>query len=224
MTTFASDAFGGTAGTELSAYSANWSKVAGATGDAVITAAGRVRASSTTAVIYGHATAPASADYSVQADVHFASSAGAPRAGVVGRADASAASYYQFGLQETSGSVEGLTLDKVVSGTATQLGRDTTISYTAPNTCKLDMSGSTIKGIWNGVEKFSVTDTSISAAGKAGLRFINTGSPSDSTTYHLDNWIAEEAGGAPTLPALSALTTKPGTLTSTGFTVRVTAS
>lgn len=30
--------------------------------------------------------------------------------------------------------------------------------------------------------------------------------------------------GAPALPTLSALTTKPGTLTSTGFTVRVTAS
>ena len=32
------------------------------------------------------------------------------------------------------------------------------------------------------------------------------------------------SGGAPSLPTLSALTTKPGTLTSSGFTVRVTAS
>lgn len=36
-------------------------------------------------------------------------------------------------------------------------------------------------------------------------------------------WVPVSAG-APSLPTLSALTTKPGTLTSTGFTVRVTAS
>lgn len=57
-------------------------------------------------------------------------------------------------------------------------------------------------------------------------------SDSEQIALHLDPWQLFEprriagpvSAGAPSLPTLSALTVKPGTLTSTGFTTRVTAS
>jgi hypothetical protein len=198
MGQFASDTFSGTDGTELSAYNAAWSK-ATATGDILITDVGRIRASTTTQPRYVHSGAPASADYSVSADMTRVSTAGTPSAGVIGRAAAAGAdSQYQAVAQETSGSIEGVTLNKRVTGANTQLGRDTTVSLVGTNNIVLDMNGTTIDLYWagGGSPTISVTDSAISAAGFPGVMFNNSSAPVNTSTYHLDNFSADEVTAA----------------------------
>lgn len=198
MANIAADAFGGTPGDELSVYNASWTKVTGNTGDAVLTAANRLRASSTTAAAYYHSATPPSADYEVTADWYYANSAGTPAAGVIGRCDTGANTFYSARIFEVS-SVPVLQLVKLVAGTQTQLGSNVAITTVAGNTypIKLRMSGTTIEAYFNGAGSpdISVTDSSITAAGKAGVRFGNTSTPSDAATYHLDNWSADTLAG-----------------------------
>jgi hypothetical protein len=198
MTVFASSAFGGTTGQELSVFDSAFSKVTGNTGDAIITAAARLRASSTTGVAYLHSGTPASPDYEVTVDWFYANSAGAPSAGAIGRCSTSANTYYNARVAEIS-SVPVLQLVKMVAGVQTQLGSNVAITAAAGNTyqIKLKMVGSTIEAYFNGAASpdISVTDTAITAAGKAGVRFGNTSTPNDAATYHLDNFSADDGVG-----------------------------
>ena len=198
MAQFASDAFGGTEGTELSTYSASWAKITSLTGNAEISS-GRLRQSSTTAAGYYHSGTPAGADYTVNADLHVPSGgSNSGTACITGRTSTSAYTCYRarwttaFGLQ----------LHKLVSGTATQLGSNVSASLAAntTNNLKLEVIGSAINLYWggSGTASISSTDSSITAAGKAGVIFFADSAPSDTAGVHLDNFSADDVSSGVT--------------------------
>ena len=65
-------------------------------------------------------------------------------------------------------------LFKVVAGTATALGTAYTATLTAPFTLRIEVSGSTITGYVDGVQRQQVTDTGLTTGSYCGLRVVNT--------------------------------------------------
>lgn len=200
MAEFASDTFAGTEGDLLDAYSANWTKhTAGSVTTAEI-ASGRVRGTASGAAMYYHSGSPANANYSVLADVYEASDPTNYTAGVVGRVDTTAVTgYLARHRRATASSIDAWQLYKFVAGTFTQLGSNSTDAITTGTSARVElrMSGTTIALYKRGetTPVISVTDSAVTAAGKAGIRLGHSGSntPSDTTLYHLDNFSARDA-------------------------------
>lgn len=192
---FASDNFAGTFGTNLETYNASWSKQTGHSGTAQI---GQNNASvittAVTYVVYQYAASPASADYSVFADVTQENSGTTGFAGPTGRNAAAADTYYAFFQLNDR---DECRLYKWVAGTQTQLGTSSTINLanSTPAQFELRMSGSSISGYVDGVAKCSspVTDTAISGAGVPGLLCIDTRLTGVSDRLRLSNWSAVDA-------------------------------
>lgn len=198
MAQFASDSFAGTEGQELAAYSGSWAKVTGLTGAFEIVS-GLIRASSTTSPCYYHSGSPASADYSVSADIYKPSTS-ADVIGVTARTSTGANTMYRASINQNADAVNSqLQLFKFVAGVTTQLGSNTNVTHGTSTTknIKLECVGSAIKVYWDGSgsASISVTDTAISAAGKAGVRAFSASSPTDTNVPQLDNFSADDIGG-----------------------------
>lgn len=192
MAQFASDSFTGVDGTTLQVYSANWTRHPSYSGDTLITA-NRAQYRGAGSSAYYNSASPASADYSVSTDLYVASYAPVFNyTGVIGRASTSANTFYHA----RHGVGVGWELFRYVAGASTSLG-NFFAELVAGNTydLKLDMSGSTIKLLVNGVVTIEATDAGITAAGKAGFRVFNNAGTTSSTALHLDNFSADEAGG-----------------------------
>jgi hypothetical protein len=194
---FASDTFTDTATTSLASHTptsgGSWTKHANSTaGNAVISNANRVRNPTAGGQwnIYYHSATPAAADYDVSATVVMKSDNNVSAAGPMGRIDTSETRGYLF-VYNTS--ANGWRLFKVVSGTFTQLGStySQTLTVDVEYVAKLEMVGTAIKGYVDGVQRISVTDSSVTATGKAGLWLEDTAS--DSVGLSLDTWEAEDA-------------------------------
>lgn len=197
---FASDTFTGTPVTELSAYSAAWSKQSGFTTDAFIGPDGPycIVAGNLTYGVYQNSGSPASADYSVFADVKRIGGTATPQMGVCGRMQSGAGTFYCtlhfHSLNQTR-------LYKCVSGAFTQLSSSYSNSLTTgvAQRHELRMSGSTISvHIDGGAAVISVTDTSITTAGKAGLIGFTMRDSGVADTGSIDNWEAVDAAPAAT--------------------------
>lgn len=144
----------------------------------------------TAGMVYLSAT-PGAADYSVSADILIKNSVGST--GVAGRISTTARTYYTAYIEQTTGIV---VLAKRVSGAITSLDVSSGSYGVGTHTLTLDMVGTTIRALIGGVEVCSVTDSSITAAGKAGIRAPVI---SDTTTgKHLDNFIAIDTSTAAT--------------------------
>jgi hypothetical protein len=106
---------------------------------------------------------------------------------VIGRASTSAATFYAARYSATNLAWE---LVKSVNGSLTTL--DTyaqTLAAGEIHRVKLDMSGTTIRLLVDGIERCNVTDSSISSTGRGGLRLGSaSSSETDTTGLHLDNW------------------------------------
>ena len=129
---------------------------------------------------------PPSADYSVCADV-FAHSNIAINVAVAGRMDTTVNTMYVF--RYNSGT--SWDLRKIVTGTQTTLGTSSNqlITLGTSKRACLVMSGTSISGTVEGVTEVGpITDSAITAAGKAGVRF--SGTATSSTGFHLDNFSA----------------------------------
>lgn len=204
--TFASDAFAGTALQELSAYSASWAKQTGYTADGIVGGDGQwaVSSSESTYACYAHSATPPSANYTVAADIALRS--GAPEhVGVIGRAQVGAQTFYWllYSHQSTQ-----LRLFKTVGGVQTQLGTafPMTLGATAQR-IELRMDGGNISGYVDGVLRIGpVSDSSISAAGRAGLIMLGTRTSGGSDRLSLDNWAAAGIAGDTTPPTLTGPT------------------
>jgi hypothetical protein len=196
-TTRSADSFTGAAGTLLSDHTADsgstWTHWTNDTATSVLSDSNRLRRNGTGGVTYLTSAVPPGADYQVSADIYVKSLLSNDAAGVVGRFDTSntngTGTRYMARYNVSAGYWE---LRKDVNGGGTLLG-----SYTATPTVgqtynvALDMKGSTIRMLVDGVERVSVTDTSITAAGRAGTRLGSGGtgtSPTDTTGMHLDNF------------------------------------
>lgn len=193
MAQFASDAFTGTDATELTAYSASWTRHTSYTGNAQLII-NRVRQSTSTTSAYWHSGAPANADYSVSADLLAKEANGGNGfAGVLGRTDTAANTFYH--ARYGGGASDAWQLYKFVAGTATLLGSSaqSLTSGTIYNV-KLEMIGSAIK-LFKSLEStalVSVTDTAVTAVGKSGVRFLNGDTQTDDIGIHLDNFSADD--------------------------------
>lgn len=179
---------------------ATWTKHAsGGGGAAVISNANRVRGTSSTRSLYYASGTPASADYDVTA-VLYAVSTTDTYPGPCGRIDTAAETMYYVTWDHTRGLWE---LSKRVAGALTSLGTYAdTFTVGTSKTCMLRMVGSTISVLIDGVSRISVTDTAISAAGKAGFRQGNAAS-TNSTGVHIDSISADDpASGGISIPVV----------------------
>lgn len=207
--------FGGTAGNDITTE--GFTKYSGDTGSLIISDSGRCRpVTNSAAVEYLWPTdTPSSADYWVEADYIFLSNTTVQRCGVIGRASDAARTFYMARIYNIAASTSNVQLFKAVAGTFTQLGSNYSISSSGTYTIRLDMSGSTIRALVNGVERISVTDTSITAAGKIGLYHSgDTQSHSNTTGFHIDNFTASFASaGNNYTQSMSATTTRSASVT-----------
>lgn len=218
MTVFAQDSFTDTNATELSAHTgetgATWTKhpnyVSGF-GSAEIQTNRLANSDAVTYVYYASGT-PADADYDVEADLYHANSdSNALRAGPMGRVDTTDTDLYHVRWTELDGATNyPLQLYKWVGGSATKLGETVTTALSVGNsrTLKLEMRGTAIKAYEAGVEKISVTDASITAAGKAGVRAYVS---SSDQSYQLDNFVATDTASA------VSVTPGAGSVAATGY-------
>lgn len=215
MTVLFSDAFGGTSGDSLSTYSASWAKRSGS--DIFVSDVGRARmgVSGSSALWYRTDTI-SSADYSVAADIVRVSAAAGNAIGVVGRCSTSADTCYNWLWTDNI----GWRMYKIVAGAFTQLGSTTAHTFTQNVLYNevLEMVGTAIKGYreLSGTPIVSVTDSSISAAGKAGIRGFGATSQSDTVGVHLDNFVVDDLASGGTTTTLDVTG---ATLTLTGGTV-----
>jgi hypothetical protein len=169
----------------------------------VLTDAGRLRKNGLGAQsAYYSSGVPSSANYTVAADVHVKSVLAGDAIAVVGRQDtANALGTFYFASYETSDS--SWNLGKYVNGTRTYLnfvaGQPLTVGQTYD--LELVMNGTSLTVFVNGVQKASATDTSIAAAGRAGVRLgqdLSVVTTTNTTGFHLDNFSASTSGATTT--------------------------
>lgn len=198
MADFVSDTMTDTDGTALASHTgetgASWTKHGSySTGSSTITS-NRVRGNGDNTYCVHYASGvPASADYSVAADIHkvAASATGQDGPGPEGRRSTSADTCYLLQHFEPD---DTWYLFKIVAGVVTTLGTyASAIGVGVSVNGKLDMVGTAIKAIIATVERISVADSAISAAGRAAVRTRSSGAAAG---YHVDNVVANEAGGA----------------------------
>lgn len=199
MAIVVSDAFTDTAGTSLASHTggtgATWTLHPIATGTAAITAGNRVRFDGPNgqAAYYTASGVPASAEYDVTWDLHFASTADDHNVGPIGRASTSAETFYNVFL--TNGSTTTVELWKAVAGTWNILGsyaitRSAGLTYAL----KFEIRNASKKVYVDGVERISSgdSDAGLTAAGRAGLLLSSVATPTDSTGAHLDNFVVDD--------------------------------
>ncbi len=114
-------------------------------------------------------------------------------AGVLARHSASAATFYNSYFRRDDGKQH---VRKCVTGTYTELG-DTAVTYSIPEACKLECSGTAIKGYQAGVQRVSVTDSAISGNTRCGIHLF---SATGSTKALIDDFEAADLAAAVELP------------------------
>lgn len=209
--------FVGTAGANISTL--GFSLLSGDTGSFLITAAERARRStnSSNAQYTWPTDLPSSADYDVEADFTFLSDNTTERVGIIGRASSSARTFYLARIYNISSTTANVQPWKAVAGAFTQLGSNYAISSSGTYNIRLSMAGTAIKVFVDDVERISVTDSSVTAAGRIGVyTSTDTQTHSDTTGIHIDNLTASFAAGGTTFEqALSASVTRSATADTT---------
>lgn len=145
----------------------------------------RVSASGGTILYYASGT-PAGADYYVEAQFFIASAAATM--GICIRVDPAANTYYYVQRQS---SPAAWVLGKVVAGAGDPLtSNPAAVTVGQTYTVRLTAQGSAIKAYVDGAEILSVSDADITAAGRPGVRAVN--SATNTTGYHLDSIAAAD--------------------------------
>lgn len=139
-------------------------------------------------------------DHYVQGVMVEGGSGGAVReAGVLGRVSTSVKSYYAAYVATSS----HVKLYKLVSGTATQLGSTTAITFGTSKILKLTCNGSTISVDYDGATMISVTDTAVTGNLRAGVGNFNS-SAGTTVRPRLDDFKTADLGGGTTeIPPMS---------------------
>jgi hypothetical protein len=195
-TNFANDTFTEASDTELSAHTPElggpWvDHTDSAYGDtaSVLASTNRIFINFSTGAAAYYATAtPPSADYCTEG-VIFVASVTASNASITARMDTATNTMYIFRLNSgTSWDVR-----KITNPTQTTIGSTSTTNLPSvgeSRTMKLCTIGTTISAYVDGVQLSGVggTDSAITAAGKAGVRFSGTGSTT--TGYHFASFRA----------------------------------
>ena len=128
-----------------------------------------------------------SSDMHALADLHAVSSY--QQSGPAARFSSSAETYYTARFRNNTHAVY---VYKVVSGSATLLDSQGSIVDSFPDELKLTVDGSDLDADWNGVNKVSTTDSSITTGTRGGIS-------ATSGSHTCDDWEAEDLGGAPSV-------------------------
>ena len=182
MTLLVSDVFSEAADKDLALHvpgtGSGYSKLSGQQMDVVasVSRVGKVGVSGTG--LYQNETTIASADYDVSGTFQVLSSAVDPQA-VCGRINGAQFDRYEAGIYLNGGN-PFTEIHKFVGGVETILSSVDIFGFAAGDTMKLSMVGTSIMVYRNNVLKATVTDSSMTATGKAGLRVTsqNSGTPS----------------------------------------------
>lgn len=198
------------AGVELSAGNAAFSKLAPYTGSLIATAAGRLRSSAgntagLASCVYTHSTPPVGTDCSVSIDIVLQSTinSGTKMVGVALSADpANSAHYFVYA---SSAGVIGIR--RHFGPGASDFTQGPTIANTvaagATVNIRAQRVGGTIyiykDGAATPLFTTPYTDGSPLPAGRAGIRYSDVGTPTDTTGWHIDNWSLDDpaAGTSP---------------------------
>jgi hypothetical protein len=167
------DSFTGTGGTLLTSHTgelgATWAFQAGSANTEQISNANRARRDgSGYSINYATATPP-SADYSVEAELYVRTNLSGDRVGVIGRLDTASNSFYmaRWEPEDTSWN-----LVEVTNGSVAYLnyvaGQPALVAGSTYR-LRLTMTGTTLQLYVDGVLTVSATDTTLTAAGKAGI-------------------------------------------------------
>ena len=192
--TTSSDSFTDTSGKLLAAHTgelaAAWTRVLG-TANATVSNEGRIFKANAGYSVDQNSLVQATPDYTVEADLVHKSVLTDDAMGVIGRYNTSSNTFYLASWEErdnswnlalvTNGTIDYL--DYVLNQPALVIGQTYRL--------KLEMVGSALKLYVNGVLKASVTDTTLTAAGRAGImtgRVATTAAQSNTTGLHLDNF------------------------------------
>lgn len=135
--------------------------------------------------------APASADYSVVADMVLYTNVPGLNLGLAGRVSTTQDTYYGLYYQDGE-----LVLFKRLAGVTTTLGTwVTSLSYGGTTyRMRLEMVGTAITAYVDDVARISATDGDITDAGRAGLRAISAANPSEG--INIDNFWAYDTSVA----------------------------
>lgn len=202
MTSFITDSFTGSDGTELHTYDSAWTQHPSLTGSAreAYLYNNAVRPTTTTSPYYYYTTAPSGADYSVSFDAKKITGTANYVANSIARVSLAAVTFYRCSIYyDTSGRIQ---IHKFVSGTATALTSIVGFTETGTDTVKFDLSGSDLTASVNGAYVTSASDSSITAAGYCGIGFYSAATPGTTVGVHTDNFLAEEVGGLSVIPNL----------------------
>jgi hypothetical protein len=187
-----SDSFTGTTGTALSSHTgelgATWVQASGLAPAQID--GNRIHRSGLAGDTVDYVTAaPPSANYSVEADLYVRSILAGDDTGVIGRRNGSNNFYLARWDQTTGrwqlGKYNGLAVTVLASSGATSLTALETYRV------KLEMTGSTLNLYVNGILTVTTTDSSLSAAGNAGIMDGDgalSASKSSTTGLHIDNF------------------------------------
>ncbi len=123
----------------------------------------------------------------------FSSAIGSSLSSVICRKDSTATiTFYTARLTRTgdgsSYTANNVQLFKFLSGTATQLGSNVSVTPSLPDPIKVYASGSTIKSYYDSVERHSQTDTAITTGLRCGMRI----SALNNTAWRGDDWSATD--------------------------------
>jgi len=192
-----SDSFTGTAGALLTArvgeVGATWAFLTGSANTEQISDAGRARRNGTGYTVNYTTATPASADYSVEADLFVKSNLANDRVGLIARLDTAPTygSYYmaRWEPEDTSWNImeytngAGSYLNYVAGQPALVVGQTYRL--------KLTVSANALSLYVNGVLTVSTTDATLTAAGKAGImdgEVSGTANKSNTAGIHIDDF------------------------------------
>lgn len=202
--TYITDNFTDTAAINLSAHTADsgstWTlHPQTPTGSILVSNANRIMGNLAGDSLYYNSFVPTTANYTVKADFFCVTNSGAI-VHFCGRMDTTAKTFYMCRYDGAN-----IALYKCVAGTYTQLGSNVAgvLSAGQAYSLQLVMVGNKISVQQNGTALIAVTDSSITAAGRAGV--LISSAETNTTGFHIDNfrtyannWAAS-SGGNPSL-------------------------
>lgn len=164
----------------------------------------RAYASAGSPMLY-HTGTPISADYTVETTIRCVTNSA--KTGIVGRLDTTAETCYEifYRLSDTR-----WRLARKIDGTIFEIGSFTQVLTPGNDyTVALEMVGTTINVYIDGTLRIGVTDTGITAKGKAGI--VQATSVSTTSGYHIDSITAtDETAGPPADPTIKPMKYKVG--------------
>ena len=184
---FVSDTMTGSDGTDLTAHTgetgATWAKVTGVTGIIKITG-NRCKGDSDGNSLYYASGSPTTAEYDVTADLFQRTDV--DEVGICGRMSTGAHTCYRLWYEHTA---DRWSLDKVVTGTLTNLGTFTDEwANSTSRAVKLQIRDAAKKAFIDGVERISSANNDITAAGKCGIWYNNSDWGFGTTGREVDNF------------------------------------